>query len=56
MRRIALVLAFCFAISPLAATAATKVVKPKPHKAAKVKGHKAAKVKKASKHPVIKHN
>ena len=52
MRRIALVLAFCFAISPLAATAATKVVHPKPHK---VKGHKAPKVKKASKRSV-KHN
>jgi hypothetical protein len=55
MRRIALVLAFCFAISPLAATAATKVVKPKSHKV-KVKGHKAPKAKKASKHPVVKHN
>ncbi len=49
MRRIALVLAFCFAISPL--SAATKTVKPKTHKT-KVKAHKAPKVKK---HPVTKH-
>jgi hypothetical protein len=53
MRQLVLALAFCFAVSPIAASAQTthQVKKVKSHK---VKAHKAPKVKKSSKR-VVRH-